>query len=375
MKKNILIFITIFACTAIHGQGTDNNNSILAKKDSFNASTGAYNKPNNFEAYNKKGNDFKLAEFDSDCNTDFWTINNNGDIQQWSLVNNSITGGDTILGGGGIYGLAYCGDPNSPTFYTTQYPSTGIEYYDDINGWQNIPTAVPVLNNGGHLNDQYYMGNDGSGNRILYYFDGMNLTTIDSLTSEYFSVFDIAVDTLGRAWVFKGNTVTSVTNLNVYDNTGLTLSYTITFNSGGTYGSFFLNDTLYVGIAGSVGTNPNSVTPIIITGSTAQLGTPISFTYSNYYDMASCQNNEPLTTFISELSNSDINIFPNPTIGIINFYTPVNIINIEIYEINGQMITEFKQKSKVDLTDLPDGMYIVKVITQNKEYYKKIIKR
>tara|TARA_B110000879_G_scaffold201913_1_gene277609 strand:- start:3223 stop:4344 length:1122 start_codon:yes stop_codon:yes gene_type:complete len=373
MKKNILIFITFFACSAIYGQGTINSNSILAKKNSFNYSTGVYNKPNNPKANNKKGNDFKLADFDSNCNTDFWTINSIGDIQQWSLVNNSITGGNIVIGGGG--GLAYCGDPNSPTFYTSQYPSTGIQYYDDINGWQNIPTDVPVLNSGGHLNDQYYMGNDGSANNILYYFDGMNLTTIDYLASEYFSVADIAVDTQGRAWVFKGNTATSVTNLNVYDNAGLTLSYALTFNSTGSYGSFFLNDTLYVGMSGSSSTNPNSVTPIIITGSTAQLGMPISFTNVSFYDMASCQNNDSPTTFISELSNSDINVFPNPTIGIINFSTSVNIINIEIYNLNGKMITKSKLKSKADLTDLPNGMYIVKVITENKEYYKKIIKR
>ncbi len=365
MKKNILILIMTIAYTAIYGQGIDANNFTRTKTDSYNASTGTYNKSNNFEI-SHKWVEGESSDFDSGCSTDFYTINKNGDIQQWSLANNSISGGDTILGGGGT-GLAYCGASNSPTFYSSLYPSPDIKYYDTINGWQTITTSFPVLNNGGHKNDQYYFGEVSVGNQVLYYFDGMNLTTIDSLDGEYFGVADIAVDPLGRAWVFKGG-LTSVTSLDVYDKTGLTLSYPITFWSSGAYGSFFLNDTLYVGIK-------DSIKPIIITGSVAQCGTSISFKNDNFYDMASCQRKEPASTSISELANSDINIFPNPTNGIINLSTPAGIINVEIYDLKGQIIVKSKQAHKIDLTDLPDGMYFMRIITKNGEYNKKIIKR
>ena len=379
MKKYTLIFTALLFCFVIYGQEPDSNKPIEDKIMPLNALTGSYDKQNNFEKLHKNQSDFKLKNPINDCSSDFWTINNIGIIQQWSLINNSITGGDTIQVGGGA-GLAFCGNESSPTFYCGNSPNTGIIYYDSLNNWVNIPISVILSNNGGYENHQYYMATTLDPllgyevNRILYYFNGLNLTIIDSLNSDYFSVFDVAVDTLGQAWVFKGNSVTSVTKLNVYNNTGLITSYNITFNSSGTYGSFFLNDTLYVGMAGN-STNPNSVTPIIITGSVAQLGNPIPFTYSSYYDMASCQNNETLTTTISELSNSDINIFPNPTNGIIYLSTPVNTINIEIYNLNGQMITKLKQKSKIDLAELTDGFYFVKIITQNREYYKKIIKQ
>ncbi len=238
------------------------------------------------------------VNFDADCSKDFWTIRDNGYIQKWSIINNAITGGDTILTGGGS-GLAFCGNSGAPTFYCGNYPNTGITYYDSLNNWVNIPTSVPVTNNAGYENNQYYLYPipPSGALKVLKYFDGLNLITIDSLQFDYFSVFDIAVDVFGRAWVFEGTGATSVNKLNVYDNTGLITSYNITFSSGHTYGSFFLNETLYVGMGSSGNPNPNSITPILIVGSTAQLGTPISFPYLNYYDMASCQDNSLNVTY------------------------------------------------------------------------------
>tara|TARA_B100000809_G_scaffold17440_1_gene15483 strand:- start:2461 stop:3597 length:1137 start_codon:yes stop_codon:yes gene_type:complete len=377
MKKKILIIITFFASTVILGQETISIDSMHSKTKPFNVFTGDYYTPNNIETSNNKENVFKSANFNPDCSSDFWTINSFGEIQQWSLINGSITGGAIILTGGGS-GLAYCGNPNSPTFYCSKYPSTGIMYYDSINNWVNIPTSIPVANNGGHGDDQFYIGVAGGGSKILYLFDGINLTIIDSLSSEYFSAFDLAVDTLGRAWVFKGNAVTSTTELNVYNNAGLISSYNITFNSMGTYGSFFLNDTLYIGMS-TFGTNPNSITPIIITGSSAQLGTPIPFPYNNYYDMASCQYSGSPTVSIPEISISDAMIFPNPTIGAItiNLGEVKQDVKTTLTNSLGQVILSknFTSTNFIKLNiDAPKGIYFLQLECNGEDITKKIIK-
>ena len=246
----------------------------------------------------------------TDCNTNFWTINANGEIQQWNLSNGSISGGDTILSGGGT-SLSYCGNRNAPTFYSNNNnsPYTGFTYYDSNSGWVNIPTSLPINNNGGHLNNQYYMV-EGGVIQIIEYWDGVNFITVDSLHlhNEFFAgVQDIAVDTFGQAWFFTGANPSTVDSLKVYNQFGKINSYSTSFNKT-SYGSFFLNDTLYIG------TQQDSIFPVIINGSTAYLGNPIPFPASNYTDIASCQQTES-TASISKKPNNEIKILPNPTTG------------------------------------------------------------
>ncbi len=372
MKKNILILVTILSHALLYGQITKDNHSNLSEKGFFNPSTGIFDNQQNLEIHHKQESNFNLADFDCKYHKDFYTVNDIGNIQKWTLHNDTITGGEVVLSGAGS-GLAHCG-MSSPTFYSTSPYPPAIIYYDSLNNWVNIPTSSAVFNNGGHANDQYYMGLFGTQNRILYYFDGANLKTIDSLSlSESFAVADIAVDTLGRAWLFKGNDSFFATTLNVYDDTSLIRSYDIEFNSSGAYGAFFLNDTLYIGMA--YGAHPNSIVPLIIDGNTAQLGEPIPFIYDNYYDMATCQNIEPIVSSISQLTDNQINIFPNPTNGIIHFPVDMPIIHIEIYNLNGQMIVQSQQKNSVDITGLPSGMYLAKIMTHKGNFIEKIIKQ
>jgi hypothetical protein len=304
MKKLLLILL----CLPMIGFGQIVNSN----KYQIDPLTGAYNYVDNLEQNEGRISESVLINFDYNCSKDFWTKKSDQFgvyIQKWSLINNLITGGDTILIGGGSNGIAFCGDPALPTFYSAI--DTAITYYDrSINQWVNIQSSsVPLYNNGGYENDQYYMGTvwdttlGQPAARVLYYFDGLNLITIDSLQDDMISVADIAVDTLGRAWVFLAQSTFLSTfltyKLNVYDNTGFITSYNITFNSYHAYGAFFLNDILYVGFGNNNGLNPNSIIPIIINGGIAQLGTSISFPDSSYSDMASCPANYNLTN-ISE---------------------------------------------------------------------------
>jgi len=76
-----------------------------------------------------------------------------------------------------------------------------------------------------------------------------------------------------------------------------------------------------------------------------------------------------------ELSN-EIKLFPNPVQNELSIKSSVKVKNIEIYNMNGQLIEEISINSsttKIDLQELNNGHYLVKLNGQNqKEILKKI---
>lgn len=311
-----------------------------------------------------------------DCNTDFWTITVDGHIQQWSLSNGIITGGDTILSGGGT-SLSFCGDFNAPTFYSNNQnvPYTGFTYYDSVSGWANIPNiSFPVNNNGGYLNNQYYMV-EGAVIQIIKYWDGVNLLTVDSTHNNgnfFAGTQDIAVDTLGQAWIFTGPLPSVVDSLMVYNQYGLIDSYSITFNHIA-YGSFFLNNILYLG------TDQDSIFPVIINGTTAQLGNPIPFHASNFTDMASCQNTGSVTS-VTEFPSSTIKLFPNPTDG--NFAIDLGEnhqeVTITVSDMCGKIIhsTKYTNSKLLNLKlDEPAGIYLLTIESEDNKEVIRLVKQ
>ncbi len=313
-------------------------------------------------------NSFQFTNFNADCNTDFWTITVDGYIQQWSLSGGVISGGDTILSGGG-QSLSYCGNSNSPTFFTDNWNpgEIGINYYDSDSGWINIPTVNHVQDNGGHLNDQYYTA---VGGVIQYvnYWDGTNLLVIDSLPGEFFAgIFDIAVDTLGHAWVFTASSPGStIDSLKVYDQSGKINSYSFQYDILG-YGSFFLNNTLYIG------TIQDSIFPVLISGNVAQPGIGIPFSSNNFTDMASCQR-KGTPNSVADYPNRKIKLFPNPTTGYLEFSIDTQPSNILVYNSMGQLIEIKFDGHILDLTGQPSGTYYVKIITDGWPFYYTVMK-
>lgn len=77
-------------------------------------------------------------------------------------------------------------------------------------------------------------------------------------------------------------------------------------------------------------------------------------------------------------SDEEITIYPNPTSGIIYFELPINDVGewIEIFDSYGNEILFKKMNShELDISNLSNGLYFVKVKTIKKEYISKIIKR
>ncbi|PCI93425.1 MAG: hypothetical protein COB15_16450 [Flavobacteriales bacterium] len=75
---------------------------------------------------------------------------------------------------------------------------------------------------------------------------------------------------------------------------------------------------------------------------------------------------------------NDVLIYPNPSKGIFNIEVlDGNDASIEIYNLQGQKVVEFfklASKSKIDLSNQPDGIYLVRVISEDNVVVERIIK-
>jgi hypothetical protein len=317
-----------------------------------------------------------------DCGSVFWTISKYGNIRQWNLIANQITGGSPIQNFNGK-SLAFCSDGSSLTFFSSNYPSTGILKYDTNLGWVTISTSIPLLNNGGFLENQYFFKDDGFSLKELYYFDGTNITLVEHLIgTEVYAVADIAVDSYGRAWVFTRTTNESITSsIKVYNQSGLLFSLPISFDSGHCYGSFFINDNLYLGFGGNAFSFRNSILPIIYNGINATLGIPIPFYDSFFADMASCNNQ---TTFLNTNSNIFINkhlmVYPNPSKNYITIQHKQNLTenyDYSIIDLIGRIVKSGKSKFNelINIENLTSGNYIIQIETEKGEKFtEKLIK-
>lgn len=81
----------------------------------------------------------------------------------------------------------------------------------------------------------------------------------------------------------------------------------------------------------------------------------------------------PVTSTLNHLENS-YSLFPNPTKGIIQLENTEHTIE-GIYNAQGQMIMELKRKShQMDLRNYPAGTYFLKIRSEEKIHFQKVIK-
>ena len=71
--------------------------------------------------------------------------------------------------------------------------------------------------------------------------------------------------------------------------------------------------------------------------------------------------------------NDNPAIFPNPTRGVIKI-SGYRIDKIEIHSISGAMVRSSFNENQIDLSDLNNGIYLMKITYNDKLYVKKIIK-
>jgi hypothetical protein len=85
-----------------------------------------------------------------------------------------------------------------------------------------------------------------------------------------------------------------------------------------------------------------------------------------------CQLGWP--TSIEDISALGIVVYPNPTKDIITIETRLQI-EVELYDMMGKQVIRQSNIKRLDLSDMPNGLYNMIIIHNNIKYNKKVIKQ
>jgi hypothetical protein len=87
-------------------------------------------------------------------------------------------------------------------------------------------------------------------------------------------------------------------------------------------------------------------------------------------------NRQGLSTLTYE--NSNFNVFPNPTRGLLTIVSKDAITAVDVFDHLGRKVNQFSaiQNNQIDLSHLEDGIYFVEIISsENKMVQKLILKK
>jgi len=74
------------------------------------------------------------------------------------------------------------------------------------------------------------------------------------------------------------------------------------------------------------------------------------------------------------VSELDIKFYPNPFKENISVETEMFNYKITIFNQNGQVIKTFENENRLELADIPSGVYFLGIHFDNNIYYQKIVK-
>lgn len=73
--------------------------------------------------------------------------------------------------------------------------------------------------------------------------------------------------------------------------------------------------------------------------------------------------------------NTNLSIYPNPSNGIINIKSENEILNLEVLSVDGRLIQHYENTTKIDLSYLNSGVYLIKVNTNSETSIHRLIKQ
>jgi hypothetical protein len=78
---------------------------------------------------------------------------------------------------------------------------------------------------------------------------------------------------------------------------------------------------------------------------------------------------------IDQIEVSTFSVYPNPATNFINIDSEMKVDKYEIFTIIGQKVMEGFDKNKINISELPSGMYFIKFEIESKSFVSKIIKK
>lgn len=79
-------------------------------------------------------------------------------------------------------------------------------------------------------------------------------------------------------------------------------------------------------------------------------------------------------TINNTFHSNRFDIFPNPTNSILNINTPLELNKISILNTSGRIMKTFNHSKRLNISELPKGIYFLKANSKNKSFVKKLIK-
>lgn len=246
----------------------------------------------------------------------------------------------------------------------------------DNNGWWNGSMDAD-LDDDGEISQHEAMQITNIG--IQDHTDAYNIKTIQDLSQfsdltwlqiinvdSIRSISNLGLDSLHSLWIGANRTLDSVDisdlvhltkDLRVEDID--TLSYlNIQNGSVAQYFSLFYTEHIHSACIDSIAREYEEVQWRMISGLPA---------------VDSCSR---LTSSIEQTEPMQIDVYPNPSTGEIKVHSPLEVLEVKIYGINGKLISKRKpMNNQIDISSLASGLYQLQFITRNGSVYRKIVKR
>ena len=327
-------------------------------------------------------------------------------MNEWYIIDHSTTtaqaashsGGNSCKGGDFLYRW---GNPAT-------YQATGTKYLNVTHDAHWIPEGHP---NAGRLvgfNNQGVSSSQSCVDQVITPYDGNYNYTITPGSAYGPSIYDQRTTGFGYTsnegsseQLPNGNTLVCVSiSGKIYEITPSgAIIYTITTGSKSSqahrYSTCYINNSApsqpTITVSGNDLTTAVATTyqwyynGNLINGATSQNYTP---TQSGIYVVRTTDTNGcvnvysqgypyTLATSINEIETKSIDIYPNPSTGIIdinfNFQNP-NSVHVIVYDTFGKIVYENQNIAKVDLTELANGIYTMSIsLDKKKPTYKKVV--
>lgn len=83
-----------------------------------------------------------------------------------------------------------------------------------------------------------------------------------------------------------------------------------------------------------------------------------------------------LMSVVDLSSQNLVSVYPNPTSGLVNLQSDEKIQSIQLISIEGKLVRKYASSSQLNIQDLPNGVYLLKIQLENGKFeIKKIVKK